>query len=123
MQAIFKDAFDSAACFARDFGGYAKDFGGKAADFGKDVGGKAADFGKDVGARTSALAHKVGPKRAAIGLGILAVAIATPFIIRYVRARRANAALIEADGEAAVPKPRPRAPGEVPAPAEVAQVR
>ena len=118
MMATFKDTLgalgENAACFAKDFGGYAKDFGGKA-----------ADFGKDVGKRTSALAHRVGPKRGAIALGIVAAAIATPFIIRYVRARRARQeSLIGPDGEAVAPKARRRAArGTVPHPADIAANR
>ena len=61
----------------------------------------AADFGE----RTSALARRVGPKRGGIALGVLVVAVATPFVIRAIRARNAEADVDEAKGTA---KPRKR---------------
>jgi hypothetical protein len=54
------------------------------------VGENTACYAEWVGDRTSALARRVGPKRGGIALGVLAVAVATPFVVRYVRARNAE---------------------------------
>lgn len=101
MMAKVKDVFgvvgQNAACYARDLGGYARNFGGKAKDAGVELGHK-----------TSALAHRVGPKRGAIALGIIGAAIAIPFIVRYVRNRRAmrEEEMLDESGEARAPRPR-----------------
>jgi hypothetical protein len=55
------------------------------------VGDTTATYASAVGCRTKDFAKAVGPKRGGIALGVLAVAIATPFVIRYIRARRAEA--------------------------------
>jgi hypothetical protein len=55
-----------------------------------------------VGCRTRDLAKAVGPKRGGIALGVLAVAIATPFVIRYFRNR--NAELSELDEQDLAPE-------------------
>jgi hypothetical protein len=54
------------------------------------VGSNSASYASRIGCRTSALARRVGPKRGGIALGVLAVAIAAPFIVRAIRARRAE---------------------------------
>lgn len=54
------------------------------------VGDTTATYANAVGSRTKDLAKSVGPKRGGIALGVLAVVIATPFIIRFLRARRAD---------------------------------
>jgi hypothetical protein len=55
------------------------------------VGENTACYAGWVGDRTSALARRVGPKRGGIALGVVAAAVATPFVIRYVRSRKADA--------------------------------
>jgi hypothetical protein len=52
------------------------------------VGSNSANYASRIGCRTSALARSIGPKRGGIALGVLAAAVATPFIIRAIRARR-----------------------------------
>jgi len=48
-------------------------------------------YGRRVGRKTSALARSVGPRRGGIALGLIAAAIGIPFLVRYLRARRAEA--------------------------------
>ena len=55
-----------------------------------DLGDTTACYARDIGDRTSALARRVGPKRGGIALGILAAAIAMPFLIRWMRNRSAG---------------------------------
>lgn len=47
-------------------------------------------YTRRVGRSTSALARRVGPVRGGIALGVIAAAIGLPFLIRYLRARRAE---------------------------------
>jgi hypothetical protein len=56
-------------------------------DFGCATGGAAKRFGR----RTADIAEDIGPKRGLIGLAILGAAIGgTFYLVRYVRARRAE---------------------------------
>ena len=72
-----------------------------------DLGDTTACYARDIGDKTSALARRVGPKRGGIALGILAVAIATPFLIRWLRARSASELEAEDfDETSAVPRRR-----------------
>lgn len=48
-------------------------------------------YARRVGRSTSALARSVGPRRGGIALGLIAAAIGVPFVVRYLRARRAEA--------------------------------
>jgi hypothetical protein len=48
-------------------------------------------YARRVGRSTSALARSVGPRRGGIALGLIAAAIGVPFLVRYLRARRAEA--------------------------------
>ena len=53
-----------------------------------NVGDNASSYAHSARCRTRKLAREVGPKRGGIALGVLAVAIATPFVIRFLRSRR-----------------------------------
>lgn len=53
-----------------------------------DLRSNSGSYAKRIGCRTSAIARTVGPKRGGIALGVLAAAIALPFIVRAVRRRR-----------------------------------
>jgi hypothetical protein len=53
-----------------------------------NVGDNASSYAHSARCRTRKLAREVGPKRGGIALGVLAVAIATPFLIRFLRSRR-----------------------------------
>ena len=55
------------------------------------VGTNTGKYASRIGCRTSAIARTVGPKRGAIALGVLATVIAVPFVVRFVKARRADA--------------------------------
>jgi hypothetical protein len=48
-------------------------------------------YARRVGRSTSALARSLGPRRGGIALGVIAAAIGVPFVVRYLRARRAEA--------------------------------
>jgi hypothetical protein len=48
-------------------------------------------YARRVGRSTSALARRVGPRRGGIALGLIAAAVGVPFLVRYLRARRAEA--------------------------------
>jgi hypothetical protein len=48
-------------------------------------------YARRIGRSTSALARSVGPRRGGIALGLIAAAIGVPFLVRYLRARRAEA--------------------------------
>jgi hypothetical protein len=48
-------------------------------------------YGRRVGRSTSALARRVGPRRGGIALGLIAAAVGIPFLVRYLRSRRAEA--------------------------------
>jgi hypothetical protein len=48
-------------------------------------------YTRQVGRSTSALARRVGPVRGGIALGVIAAAVGLPFLIRYLRSRRAEA--------------------------------
>jgi hypothetical protein len=48
-------------------------------------------YARRVGRSTSALARSVGSRRGGIALGLIAAAVGVPFLIRYLRARRAEA--------------------------------
>jgi hypothetical protein len=52
-------------------------------------------YARRVGRSTSALARSVGPRRGGIALGLIAAAIGVPFVVRYLRARRAEARVQE----------------------------
>ena len=54
------------------------------------VGENTRDYASRVGCATSDLAHRVGWKRGGIALGAIAVAVAVPFIVRFLRSRRAE---------------------------------
>ena len=71
----------------------------------RSAGCSTASYAKTVGGHTSALARSVGPKRGGIALGVLAIAIGTPFLIRYLRARNAD---LRQDADARAAKPRMR---------------
>ena len=76
------------------------------------VGDTTASYASSVSCRTKDLARAVGPKRGGIALGVLAVAIATPFVIRYLRARREEASELDEQDlapEGAVKRRRRRA--------------
>ena len=77
------------------------------------VGDTTATYASSVSCRTKDLARAIGPKRGGIALGVLAVAIATPFVIRYLRSRREDAAEFdeqELAPEGSVKRRRRRAP-------------
>jgi hypothetical protein len=77
------------------------------------VGDTTATYASSVSCRTKDLARAVGPKRGAIALGVLAVAIATPFVIRYLRSRNTELEFDEQDlaPEGTVKRRRRRARG------------
>ncbi|HEY5947677.1 MAG TPA: hypothetical protein VIV40_19370 [Kofleriaceae bacterium] len=54
------------------------------------VGGTSASYANSVASRTKDLARTIGPKRGGIALGVLAVAVAAPFLIRFLKARNAD---------------------------------
>ena len=72
------------------------------------VGETTTSYASRIGCRTSALARRVGPKRGGIALGVLAIAIGTPFLIRWLKARNADASMHEPVGEQSRAKPRRR---------------
>lgn len=77
------------------------------------VGDTTASYASSVSCRTKDLARAVGPKRGGIALGVLAVAIATPFVIRYLRNRNAVDTDVEEQDlapEGTVKRRRRRAP-------------
>jgi hypothetical protein len=53
------------------------------------IGSNTRTYATRVGGRTSALARRVGPTRGGIALGVLALLIGLPFVVRYLRARNA----------------------------------
>ena len=68
------------------------------------VGGNVGSYANDIGCETAKLARRVGAKRGGIALGVLAIAVATPFVVRYLRARNADV-----DFEDDIESPKPRA--------------
>jgi hypothetical protein len=75
-------------------GDFAKHVGADTYGLAKRLGGGTADLAKQLGGGTADLAKRIGPKRGLIGLAVLAAAIGgTVVIVRYLRARRADAAL------------------------------
>jgi hypothetical protein len=59
-------------------------------DFMGDVGATSAGYARRLGCSTSALARRVGPTRGAIALGVIAAGVGTFFLVRYLRARKAE---------------------------------
>jgi hypothetical protein len=57
------------------------------------IGDVTSDYARRIGGETSALARRVGPKRGLIALGVIAAAIGSAILVRYLRlrARRARA--------------------------------
>jgi hypothetical protein len=80
------------------------------------VGDTTASYANTVSCRTRDLARTVGPKRGGIALGVLAVAIATPFVIRFLRARNADVEEMDVAPAGAVRRRRRRAPRRAHAP-------
>jgi hypothetical protein len=77
------------------------------------VGDTTTTYASSAACKTRDLARAVGPKRGGIALGVLAVAIATPFVIRYLRSRREEIEMEEQElaPEGAVKRRRRRARG------------
>ena len=74
---------------------------GSVGDLAKRVGSNSAALAKRVGTRTSHIAREVGPKRTLIGLAIAGVAIGgTIFLVRYLRARKAERSVESEPNEA-----------------------
>lgn len=61
------------------------------------VGSNSARYANAIGCRTSALARTIGPKRGGIALGVIAAAIAVPFLVRAIKARRVDEADYDVD--------------------------
>ena len=72
--------------------------GDRGGDIARNVGSGTAHLARRVGSGTADLARDIGPKRALIGLAVAAVAIGgSILLVRYLRARRADAAGIGRD--------------------------
>jgi len=78
-------------------GDFARAIGSDSYDLARRFGSGSADLAKHLGSGTADIAKRIGPKRGLIGLAVLAAAIGgTVVLVRYLRARNADAAL---DGE------------------------
>lgn len=88
MMNTVRDTFSSIGSSIGDRGG----------DLARSVGSGTAHLARRVGSGTADLARDIGPKRALIGLAVAAVAIGgSILLVRYLRARRAEAAGIGGD--------------------------
>jgi hypothetical protein len=59
----------------------------KLKDILSDLGDTSSRYARDVSCRTRALSRRVGPKRGGIALGLLAAAIGTRFLVRFLKNR------------------------------------
>jgi hypothetical protein len=59
----------------------------KLKDMLSDLGDTSSRYARDVSCRTRALSRRVGPKRGGIALGLIAAAIGTRFLVRFLKAR------------------------------------
>ena len=77
-------------------------FGGGNSHRARKARGSAARLAKQAGGSAVGLARKIGPKRGLIGLAAVGAAVGTVYLVRYLRAHRAEGdeGIIDASGEA-----------------------
>jgi hypothetical protein len=84
--------------------------GDRGGDLARSVGSGTTHLARRVGSGTVDLARDIGPKRALIGLAVAAVAIGgSILVLRYLRARRSEAAGIGGDDRSSGDIDRPSA--------------
>jgi len=65
-------------------------FGGGGSHRAKKARGAAAQLAKQAGGSAAGLARRIGPKRGLIGLAAVGAAVGTVYLVRYLRANRAE---------------------------------